>query len=447
MVAGLEVHGHDPRVGLDKSRPTYSLKVEEDQKVAMQVRIDGLEDSQASASSSTTQQFILDSPRLLGSPLPVINAIVHTSKAAADAEDDEPAHPDAKSLGPFASSPHQHLREPLGGGRDSQVEEKYGEDWAAPAGSGDAAETSKENSKAARLPTPEEALCGCGILFEIDDCNQLRVSYLVEGGPAHSSGMLQVGDVLTCIDMQDVTHKDICQIAPLLLGPANSTVALGFQRCGAGSDVVVLERRPYPATLLSDDSRPSTPGRPRILSLRGCSRRAAGSDCNRSHTSAPNSLATSHSMPMLTAETLAAGSPVQAPLVDIGSSQGASRRAEVPAAIESTPVTMPILDADLQESETLDSMRRAALSAQELISKCNSAARANGVRDSGVRSRCKVSPAALHSPGSASASSLHPQGVVRWRQDQRAPKRHEAACSTPGCGKVSCWFAGYPAYV
>ena len=284
-------------------------------------------------------------------------------------------------------------------------------------------------------------------MFEIDDCNQLRVSYLVEEGPAHWSGMLQVGDVLTCIDMQDVTNKDICQIAPLLLGPANSTVALGFQRCGAGSDVVVLERRPYPATLLSNETRPSTPGRPRILSLRGCSRGAAGSE--RSHTSSPDSLATSRSMPMLAAETLAAGSPAQAPMVDIGSSQSANRRAEVPAASESAPVILPIVDADEQESDRLDvrKMRQEALSAQGLISKCIYTARANGVGDSGVRSRCEVSQAAFHSPGSASATSLHPKGVVRWRQDQRAPKRHEAACSTPGCGKVSCWFAGYPAYV
>jgi len=84
-------------------------------------------------------------------------------------------------------------------------------------------------------------MCGCGILFELNVDGALVVSNFVAGGSAEESGMLQVGDVLTSIDMADVLQQDISVVAPLLLGLSSSKVALGFQRLGVG--IVVLERR------------------------------------------------------------------------------------------------------------------------------------------------------------------------------------------------------------
>ena len=98
----------------------------------------------------------------------------------------------------------------------------------------------------------DSAMCGCGILFEIDDCGSLLISSLVEEGSADECCLLAVGDVLTSIDMQDVQQMDISCVAPLLLGQAGSKVALGFKRLG--EKVVVLERRP--CIMMVDDGEP-----------------------------------------------------------------------------------------------------------------------------------------------------------------------------------------------
>jgi len=105
-------------------------------------------------------------------------------------------------------------------------------------------ETGNKQKHAAQNNTmqqPEE--CGCGIVFGTDPSGSLVCRSFVPGGPAESSGLVQVGDVLASVDGCDVLRKPVSQVAPLLLGKTGSRVRLGLQRSGTYL-VVELERRP-----------------------------------------------------------------------------------------------------------------------------------------------------------------------------------------------------------
>ena len=55
--------------------------------------------------------------------------------------------------------------------------------------------------------------CGCGIVFGTDPSGSLVCRSFVPGGPAESSGLVQMGDVLASVDGCDVLRKPVSQVA------------------------------------------------------------------------------------------------------------------------------------------------------------------------------------------------------------------------------------------
>jgi hypothetical protein len=349
-------------------------------------------------------------PKRLGTAVSEVgHTIIHAPKACTS-QCVAVALADARALGPCTSSPELHLREPIGGKRDVQVNENGEEVKTESRG---LLEADPQQGNSLGEISVEEQVCGCGILFEIFE-SQLRISHLVDGGSASASGMLEVGDILTSINMQDVTHLDVCQIAPLLLGPEGSSVALGFQRIDAGADVVVLQRRPYPTTLLSDHSRASPLGRKRILSLRGVSRKNSGSDSNDSLNATPVSYATSRSTPTRTAT----------PMAETPSSGGiGGSNCEGTAALSSDQGLF-LGDTALRK---FDDCVRVSNPAEPQTQQLDQ----DLCPQAGAGSTARSSVEAVR----PSKSSLF-RNVVRWNRDQRAPKRREEKCSIAECCKV-----------
>ena len=74
---------------------------------------------------------------------------------------------------------------------------------------------------------PETELAGVGIVFR-DEGDGLKVKSCTPDGPAMRCGRLEVDDTLVSVDQVDVRNLDSHQLAPLILGPAGSTVRLGF---------------------------------------------------------------------------------------------------------------------------------------------------------------------------------------------------------------------------
>eukprot|EP00802_Teleaulax_amphioxeia_P028684 Tamp_30461.p2 GENE.Tamp_30461~~Tamp_30461.p2 ORF type:complete len:129 (+),score=10.23 Tamp_30461:125-511(+) len=75
-----------------------------------------------------------------------------------------------------------------------------------------------------------EALCGIGVNFRADRTGALLVSSLIEGGPAHSSGGVQEGDVLYEVDNKIVLRSPLSLVSASLLGPNGSGVNVVFIR-------------------------------------------------------------------------------------------------------------------------------------------------------------------------------------------------------------------------
>ena len=74
---------------------------------------------------------------------------------------------------------------------------------------------------------PETELAGVGIVFR-EEVDGLKVKSCIPDGPAMQCGRLEVDDTLVSVDQVDVRNLDSLQLAPLILGPAGSTVRLGF---------------------------------------------------------------------------------------------------------------------------------------------------------------------------------------------------------------------------
>mmetsp|Transcript_46717 Transcript_46717/g.95542 ORF Transcript_46717/g.95542 Transcript_46717/m.95542 type:complete len:422 (+) Transcript_46717:63-1328(+) len=71
---------------------------------------------------------------------------------------------------------------------------------------------------------------GVGIVFQPVEDGTLYVKRLKEGQPAQRSGLIQLGDCLCEINGIDVFRQPAQNVKRLLLGPAGSTVRLGFHR-------------------------------------------------------------------------------------------------------------------------------------------------------------------------------------------------------------------------
>ena len=78
-------------------------------------------------------------------------------------------------------------------------------------------------TKAGSSMTEYDALVGVGIVFKHTEGGQgLKVVGLVPGGPAHESGLVSTGMLLTEIDGHDITSMLPSEIAPLILGEPQS---------------------------------------------------------------------------------------------------------------------------------------------------------------------------------------------------------------------------------
>jgi hypothetical protein len=72
--------------------------------------------------------------------------------------------------------------------------------------------------------------CGVGIVFASDGSGGLFVKGFVPRSTAAKSGKIQELDLLVKVDGTDVHRWPVSEIAPLMLGPAGSSVTLGFLR-------------------------------------------------------------------------------------------------------------------------------------------------------------------------------------------------------------------------
>ena len=72
--------------------------------------------------------------------------------------------------------------------------------------------------------------CGVGIVFASDGSGGLVVKGFVPRSTAAKSGLIQEHDLLVRVDGTDVHRWPVSEIAPLMLGPAGSSVTLGFLR-------------------------------------------------------------------------------------------------------------------------------------------------------------------------------------------------------------------------
>lgn len=78
---------------------------------------------------------------------------------------------------------------------------------------------------------PEDSpKCGVGIVFASDGSGGLVVKGFVPRSTAAKSGLIQEHDLLVRVDGTDVHRWPVSEIAPLMLGPAGSSVTLGFLR-------------------------------------------------------------------------------------------------------------------------------------------------------------------------------------------------------------------------
>mmetsp|Transcript_45599 Transcript_45599/g.95583 ORF Transcript_45599/g.95583 Transcript_45599/m.95583 type:complete len:197 (-) Transcript_45599:366-956(-) len=87
--------------------------------------------------------------------------------------------------------------------------------------------------KANATPTngaEESPKCGVGIVFASDGSGGLFVKGFVPRSTAAKSGLIQEFDLLVRVDGTDVHRWPVSEIAPLMLGPAGSSVTLGFLR-------------------------------------------------------------------------------------------------------------------------------------------------------------------------------------------------------------------------
>jgi len=69
-----------------------------------------------------------------------------------------------------------------------------------------------------------------GIGLRITDAPPHRVVELVDGGPAASSGRIEIGDLILKVAGVDVRHKPIKEIRRRMLGPSGSTLSLSVER-------------------------------------------------------------------------------------------------------------------------------------------------------------------------------------------------------------------------
>ena len=163
-----------------------------------------------------------------------------------------------------ASSGRQANTEERAAGEDESFMQGQSSAHVSNARRGEAQEGSTATSSAAAAETETvqdvyntSELCGCGILFEINDLGHLVISDML--GSALDCGLLQVGDILSTIDRKDVRNHPFSLVAPLLLGQPGSKVQLGVERLGVdelgverlGSHVVLLERRPCDVYVVS----------------------------------------------------------------------------------------------------------------------------------------------------------------------------------------------------
>jgi hypothetical protein len=82
--------------------------------------------------------------------------------------------------------------------------------------------------------------------LKIKGRNLLCVVKLVDGGPAHSSRRIQIGDVLTSVDGAGTVGKPLEEVVPLIVGQEGTTVKLTFMRGDQNKVVTVFLIRGTP---------------------------------------------------------------------------------------------------------------------------------------------------------------------------------------------------------
>mmetsp|Transcript_27323 Transcript_27323/g.55839 ORF Transcript_27323/g.55839 Transcript_27323/m.55839 type:complete len:133 (+) Transcript_27323:209-607(+) len=87
-------------------------------------------------------------------------------------------------------------------------------------------------------------MCGVGINFRADKTGALCVSSLIPGGPASRTGSVMVGDILYDVDEKLVYRTALSNVSQHLLGPADTTVNVGFLRGGYRISVDI-KRAPF----------------------------------------------------------------------------------------------------------------------------------------------------------------------------------------------------------
>mmetsp|Transcript_55220 Transcript_55220/g.145739 ORF Transcript_55220/g.145739 Transcript_55220/m.145739 type:complete len:198 (-) Transcript_55220:100-693(-) len=93
-------------------------------------------------------------------------------------------------------------------------------------------------------PQDESPKCGVGIVFASDGSGGLIVKGFVPKSTAAKSGQILENDLLVRVDGTDVHRWPVSEIAPLMLGPAGSTVTLGFlRRIQSANDIAQSEEQ------------------------------------------------------------------------------------------------------------------------------------------------------------------------------------------------------------
>ena len=113
------------------------------------------------------------------------------------------------------------------------------------------------------VQTPAE-ICGVGIKFgeRLDSTGKITVyvKRILQGGPAHAKGGINLGDVLVRLDGEDISGSGLNFLRTRIPGPANSFVKLGFQGPG-GEYEALLCRTAYGSNPQAYQAQPqsSTP--------------------------------------------------------------------------------------------------------------------------------------------------------------------------------------------
>jgi hypothetical protein len=113
------------------------------------------------------------------------------------------------------------------------------------------------------VQTPAE-ICGVGIKFgeRLDATGKITVyvKRILQGGPAHAKGGINLGDVLVRLDGEDISGSGLNFLRTRIPGPANSFVNLGFQGPG-GEYEALLCRTAYGSNSSAYQAQPqsSTP--------------------------------------------------------------------------------------------------------------------------------------------------------------------------------------------